>query len=130
MLQSNLSIAAMLYSGHLFITDTFSWNRPNHGQTLIENPYIADTFIADTCDSGRKFLEPPEHFLWKSPFYSGHAKFWGKLKTREVLICEVLIEKNWYWNIKRDIYHLLSSCHCIQTLYLFWFKPASNVSHI
>ena len=33
--------------------------------------------------------------------------------------CEVLIEKNWYWNIKRDIYHLLSSCHCIQTLYLF-----------
>ena len=33
--------------------------------------------------------------------------------------CEVLIKKNWYWNIKRDIYHLLSSCHCIQTLYLF-----------
>ena len=36
--------------------------------------------------------------------------------------CEVLIEKNWYWNTKRDIYHLLSSCHCIPTLYLFWFR--------
>ena len=44
--------------------------------------------------------------------------------------CEVLIEKNWYSNIKRDIYHLLSSYHCIQALYLFWTKPASNISHI
>ena len=250
-IQSNLSIADMLYSGDLVITDTFSWNRPNHGQTLIavNNGHFY---------SGHNFLEPREHFL---------SKFWGKLKTRKMNIfcsylfdtfayffidasdkildggfepcydptvsikkvinrylkaktsssvhsiasnsntntiilklkkfkcqftpikwnvsndpfqktiiknyyncvfivfitffrftnqwiitrkwipyffisviatavrtvlenCEVLIEKNWYCNIKRDIYHLLSSCHCIQTQYLFWFKPASNVSHI
>ena len=30
-IQSNLSIADMLYSGHLVIADIFSRNGPNHG---------------------------------------------------------------------------------------------------
>ena len=29
-LQSDLPVAYMLYSGHLKIVDTFSWNQPNH----------------------------------------------------------------------------------------------------
>ena len=61
-LQSNLSVAEMLYSGHLLIADTFSWKRSNHGQTLIENPYIADTFIEDNCYSGHNLLAPCEKF--------------------------------------------------------------------
>ena len=61
-LQSNLSVAEMLYSGHLLIGDTFSWKRSNHGQTLIENPYIADTFIEDNCYSGHNLLAPCEKF--------------------------------------------------------------------
>ena len=32
-----LSIADMLYSAILVIADSFSWNQPNHGQTLIKN---------------------------------------------------------------------------------------------
>ena len=35
-IQSNLSIADMLYNGHLVTADTFLRNRPIHGQTLIE----------------------------------------------------------------------------------------------
>ena len=35
-MQSNLSLADMLYSGHLVTPDTFSWNRLSHGQTLME----------------------------------------------------------------------------------------------
>ena len=38
LLQSNLSIADMLYNGHLVIADTFLRNRPNHGQSLIDKP--------------------------------------------------------------------------------------------
>ena len=37
-LQSNLSVANMLYNGHVVIADTFLRNRPNHGQTLKEKP--------------------------------------------------------------------------------------------
>ena len=33
--QSNMSIADMLCSGHLVIADMLLWNRSNHGQTLI-----------------------------------------------------------------------------------------------
>ena len=36
--QPNLSIADMLYNGHLVIADIFLWNRRNYGQTLIEKP--------------------------------------------------------------------------------------------
>ena len=45
-LQPNLSIVDMLYSGHHAITDTFSWNRPNHGQTIIENPLYTGHFYS------------------------------------------------------------------------------------
>ena len=34
----NLSIADMLYNGHLLKADTSLTNRSNHGQTLIEKP--------------------------------------------------------------------------------------------
>ena len=37
-IQSNLPIVDMLYSGQLAIAECFSWNGPNHGQTLIEKP--------------------------------------------------------------------------------------------
>ena len=47
-LKSNLSIADMLYNGHLVIADTVLRNRPNRGQTLIEKP------------------------LYRGHFYSGH----------------------------------------------------------
>ena len=41
-LQSNLSVADMLYSGYLVIADIFSQNWPNHGQTVKEkSPYSA-----------------------------------------------------------------------------------------
>ena len=45
----------MLYNEHLARADTFLRNRPNHGQTLIKNFYIADTFIAGICYSGHFF---------------------------------------------------------------------------
>ena len=51
-----------VYSGHLVITDTFSWNRPNHGQTLLENSYIEDYFTANNYYSGHNFLTPREKF--------------------------------------------------------------------
>ena len=37
-LEWNLSVADMLYSGHLFIADTIHKNRWNHGHSLIEKP--------------------------------------------------------------------------------------------
>ena len=37
-IQSNLSIADMLYNGHQVVADIFLRNRPNHGQTLIAKP--------------------------------------------------------------------------------------------
>ena len=52
---SNLSIADMLYNGHLAVADTVLRNRPNHGQTLREKPLVADTFIADICYNRRVF---------------------------------------------------------------------------
>ena len=45
-IQSNLSIADMLYSGHLVIADTFLRNRPNNGQTLIEKPLYKGHFYS------------------------------------------------------------------------------------
>ena len=45
-LQSNLSIADMLYNGHLVIADTFLRNRLNHGETLIEKPLYSGHFYS------------------------------------------------------------------------------------
>ena len=36
----------MLYNGHLVMADTFLRNRPNHGQTLIENPLYKEHFYS------------------------------------------------------------------------------------
>ena len=36
----------MLYNGHLVIADTFSRNRPNHGQTLIGKPLYSGHFYS------------------------------------------------------------------------------------
>ena len=44
--QSNLSIADMLYNGHLVIAETFLRNLPNHGQTLIEKPLHSGHFYS------------------------------------------------------------------------------------
>ena len=63
-----------------------------------------DTFIADTCYSGHNFFEPREHFLWKLPFYSGHAKFWGKSKTRKInIFCSYLFDTFAYFSIDTSV---------------------------
>ena len=69
----------MLYSGHLVIVCTFSWNRSNHGQTLIEKPLYSDTFIADNgysdtiswqCVNSSSqiylFIADTPYFLWEN----------------------------------------------------------------
>ena len=40
-IQWNLSIADMLYSGHLSIADNISKNGWNHGHSLIEKPFYS-----------------------------------------------------------------------------------------
>ena len=45
-MQSNLSIAGMLYNGHLVIADIFLRNRSNHVQTLIEKPLHSGHFYS------------------------------------------------------------------------------------
>ena len=42
----NLSIAYMLYNGHLVKADTSLTNRWNHGQTLIEKPLYSGHFYS------------------------------------------------------------------------------------
>ena len=74
-LQSNLSIADMLYGGHRVTANTFSWNRSNHSQTLIENPNIVHPFIAGNCYGGHSLLAPRENFIADLALYSGHAIF-------------------------------------------------------
>ena len=44
-LQSNLSIADMLYNGHVLVAHTLR-NRPNHGQTLKEKPLYSGHFYS------------------------------------------------------------------------------------
>ena len=45
-------------------------------------------------------MEPREHFLWKLPFYSGHAKYFGTLKTRKInLFCSFLFDTIVYFFI-------------------------------
>ena len=89
----------MLYSEHLVITDTFSWSQPNHGQTLVENSLYSGHFY-----SGHNFFESREHFLWKLPFYSGHAKFWWKSKTRKInIFCSYLFDTFAYFSIDTSV---------------------------
>ena len=60
----------MLYSGHPVIADTFSWNRPNHGKTLIEKPlYIGHIY------SVHNLLAPREKFKLNLPIYRGQPMF-------------------------------------------------------
>ena len=44
-LQSNLSIADMLYNGHVLVAHTLR-NRPNHSQTLKEKPLYSGHFYS------------------------------------------------------------------------------------
>ena len=67
----------MQYSGHLAIADIFSWNQPYHSQCLIENTYIADTFIAYNSYGGRKFLALREKLKSNLPLYSEHPIFFA-----------------------------------------------------
>ena len=72
MIQSNQSIEDMLYSGHLVMADTVSWNRPNRGQTLIEKTLHSDTFIArqffgywvKSSSQIFLFIADTQYFLW------------------------------------------------------------------
>ena len=74
-IQWNLSIADMLYSGHLVIADTFCSDRENLGQTLLKNPLYCGQFIADTRYNGHVFSR-----LWrKINLYSG--QFGNLFKT-------------------------------------------------
>ena len=44
--QSNLSLADMLYNGHLVTADTFLRNRSNHGQTVPGKPLYSGHFYS------------------------------------------------------------------------------------
>ena len=66
LLQSNLSIADILYSGHLVIVDIVSRKLPNPGQALLGNPLY----------SGHYFKELRDHLPWSLPLYSGDTNFW------------------------------------------------------
>ena len=67
----------MLYSGSLVIADTFKWNRPNHGQTLVEKP-----LYSRHAYSGHNFLAPREKFKPKFPLYSDTPYFLWKSKNK------------------------------------------------
>ena len=80
----------MLYKGHLVIVDIFLRNRPNHGQTLIEKHYIADTFLADICYSEHFFWAPGEHFRQNLPLNSGHPMIgWEKRRHMDVFVWQI-----------------------------------------
>ena len=88
-IQSNLSIADMLYTGHLAIADTFQRKRPNHGQTLIKN-------TAYICYGGHFFWTPREHFRQNSPLKSGHPLIGWKKENTWML----LLDTFHYFNMK------------------------------
>ena len=90
--QSNLPIADILYSRHLVIADTFSWNRPNHCQILIEKSlyrgYIVDTFLVGNRYSGHNFFAPREQFKSNFPGVSGDRIFF----VLKQIICYSIIK--------------------------------------
>ena len=64
----------MLYNGYLLTANSFLWNWPNNGQTLIGKPLNIGHFY-----SGHNFLAPREMFKPSLPPYSGHPiSFAGK----------------------------------------------------
>ena len=80
-----LSIADMLYSAILVIADSFSWNQPNHGQTLIKN-----------------LLHSGQLLKWTQSFGTGwkvQTKFTNKL-SRVVNKGDVLPTKLAEWGLK------------------------------
>ena len=80
LIQSNLSIAEILYNGHLIIADTFLRNQPNHGQTLTEKP----------LNSGHLFWAPGEHFGQNLPPNSGHLMTgWKNGKYMDVFVWHI-----------------------------------------
>ena len=85
-IQSNLYIADMLYSGHLFITDNFSGTGRITVKTLQNNLYITDTYIADTVHNGHFF----PHQMTILPVYSGHK-----------IGFEQKLNKIWFFFLKR-----------------------------
>ena len=90
-IQSNLSIADMLYNGHLVMADTFLRNRSNHGQTLVEKPLYSGYFY-----SGHFFWAPREYFGQNLPLNCGHYLIsWEKRKHMHVFIHTLL-----YFNMK------------------------------
>ena len=84
LLQSNLSVADMLYSGYLVIADIFSQNWPNHGQTVKEKlPYSAHFQLLQRTQFvwyGVKSLS--QIYLFKTALYI----FCGKIKINYYLI--------------------------------------------
>ena len=63
LIQPNLSIADMLRSGHFMVAETFSWNRLNHGQTLIEKPGYSGHFCSGQSLQRTQFFGTTWKFL-------------------------------------------------------------------
>ena len=72
-------MVVMLYSRRLVIAGNFSWNPPNHGQTLIEKPLYSGTFKVDNCYSGHNFSASHEKIKLNLSLYSEHPIFLNKL---------------------------------------------------
>ena len=84
-LQSNLSVADMLYNVNLVIGDTLLRNQPNHGHTLLEKPRYSGHFY-----SGHFFWAPREHFWQNVRLNNGHYLIsWEKRKPIHVFIRHV-----------------------------------------
>ena len=80
-IQSNLSIADMLYIGHIVTADIFSWNQPNHDR----KPLHSGHFYSGQLLWETHFLAKREKFKPNLPLYSGHPIFWGKFKIKLLL---------------------------------------------
>ena len=87
----------MLYNGHLAIADTFSMNRPNHGQTLIEKPLYSGHFYSGLCYSEHFFGAPRELFGQNLRLNGGHSMIGWEKKTHA---CFYLVHFFFYFNMK------------------------------
>ena len=89
-IHSNLSIADMLFNGHLVVADTCLGNWSNHGQTLIEKP-----LYSRHCCSGHLLLRTlfwalREHFGKNIPLHSWQPVIgWEIRKHKHVFVWHI-----------------------------------------
>ena len=98
----------MLYSGHLLIPGTFSWNRPNHSQTLIEKPL----YSGHLCGG---------QLLQRAQFFGTAGKLQAKLTT---LLWSPHISCG---KIKINFYSIFK-CFYLTHLSTFTFRELFNIS--